>query len=56
MINDEDKTFVNIFPLRHASCRFSYNKLRHGNAATTSIYDVVNEFLEAITTQKNEVP
>lgn len=33
----------------------SYNKLQHGNATTTSIYDVVNEFLEAITTQKNKV-
>jgi hypothetical protein len=34
----------------------SYNQLQYGNATTTSICDVVNEFLEAITTQKNKVP
>lgn len=33
----------------------SYNQLQHSNATTASIYDVVNEFLEAITTQKNKV-
>jgi hypothetical protein len=27
----------------------SYNQLQHGNATTTSIYDVVNEFREAVT-------
>jgi len=34
----------------------SYNQLQHGNATTTSIYDVVKEFLEVSTTQKNKVP
>jgi len=47
---------ADIFPLHYASSRYFYAQLEHRNANSTSIYNSVNEFLEALTTERNKVP
>jgi len=47
---------ADIFPLHYASSQYFYAQLEHRNANSTSIYNSVNEFLEALTTERNKVP
>lgn len=47
---------ADIFPLHYASSHYFYAQLEHRNANSTSIYNAVNEFLEAVTTERTKFP